>query len=218
MNINDVEVKWYSLSFPGQLETDFLKDYSNKSLIHTRFALLLAIFFYGIFGILDAWLAPEEKLSLWFIRFVIFIPYTVLIGLFSFSKNFKASMEPANMSVVLLAGVGIIGMIVIAPHPVSNSYYAGLILVFIFGYTFFKLRFVWATIVGWMIVFAYEITAVSLSDTPIPVLINNNFFFLAGNILGMLPAIRSNTTCARNLFNPACWRLRSRKSMPQTWN
>ncbi len=185
MNINDVSVKWHSLSFPDQLETEFLKDYANKSLIHTRFALLMAIFFYGIFGILDAWLAPEEKLSLWFIRFVVFIPYTVLIGLFSFTKNFKTYMQPANASVVLLAGIGIIGMILIAPHPVSNSYYAGLILVFMFGYTFFKLRFVWATIAGWMIVFAYEMTAISLSDTPIPVLINNNFFFLAGNILGM---------------------------------
>ncbi|MBT8328771.1 MAG: hypothetical protein KJN87_03630, partial [Desulfofustis sp.] len=185
MNINDVEVNWYSLSFPGQLETDFLKDYSEKSLIHTRVALLMAIFFYGIFGILDAWLAPEEKLSLWFIRYVVFIPYTALVGLISFTKNFKKYMQPASASVVLLAGIGIIGMILIAPHPVSNSYYAGLILVFMFGYTFFKLRFVWATFAGWMIVFAYEVTAISLSDTPIPVLINNNFFFLAGNILGM---------------------------------
>ena len=67
----------------------------------------------------------------------------------------------------------------------SNSYYAGLILVFIFGYTFFKLRFIWATLTGWLIVVAYEITAVLLSDTSLPVLISNNFFFLTGNILGM---------------------------------
>ena len=85
-------------------------------------------------------------------------------------------MQPINASVVLLAGLGIIGMVLIAPYPVSNSYYAGLILVFIFGYTFFKLRFIWATLSGWMIVVAYEITAILLSDTPIPVLINNNFF------------------------------------------
>ena len=183
--INDIEVSWFSLSFPVKLEKDFLQDYLNKSLIHTRVALLLAIFFYGIFGFLDAWLVPEEKLSLWFIRYVVFIPYTALIVLFSFSKNFKNYMQAANSSVVLLAGFGIIVMIMIAPDPVSNSYYAGLILVFIFGYTFFKLRFIWATLTGWLIVVAYEITAVLLSDTSLPVLINNNFFFLTGNILGM---------------------------------
>jgi len=183
--INDIKVSWFSLAFPVKLEKDFLQDYLNKSLIHTRVALLLAIFFYGIFGFLDAWLVPEEMLSLWFIRYVVFIPYTALIALFSFSKNFKNYMQAANSSVVLLAGFGIIGMILIAPDPVSNSYYAGLILVFIFGYTFFKLRFIWATLTGWIIVITYEITAVLLSDTSLPVLINNNFFFLTGNILGM---------------------------------
>ena len=183
--INDIKVSWFSLAFPVKLEKDFLQDYLNKSLIHTRVALLLAIFFYGIFGFLDAWLVPEEKLSLWFIRYVVFIPYTALIALFSFSKNFKNYIQAANSSVVLLAGFGIIAMILIAPDPVSNSYYAGLILVFIFGYTFFKLRFIWATLTGWLIVVAYEITAVLLSDTSLPVLISNNFFFLTGNILGM---------------------------------
>ncbi|RLC09536.1 MAG: hypothetical protein DRI24_21620 [Deltaproteobacteria bacterium] len=183
--IGNVEVRWFSLAFPDKLEKEFLKDYLSKSLVHSRIALLLAIFFYGIFGFLDAWLIPDEKLSLWFIRYVIFIPYTALIALFSFLENYKKYMQPINASVVLLAGLGIIGMVVIVPHSVSNSYYAGLILVFIFGYTFFKLRFIWATLSGWMIVVAYEIAAILLSDTPIPVLINNNFFFLTGNILGM---------------------------------
>ena len=86
---------------------------------------------------------------------------------------------------VLLAGLSIIAMILIAPHPGTYSYYAGLILVFIFGYTFFKLRFIAATIVGWLIVVFYEIAAIALVDTPVPVLINNNFFFLTGNLFGM---------------------------------
>ena len=76
-------------------------------------------------------------------------------------------------------------MILIAPYPGNYSYYAGLILVFIFGYTFFKLQFVEATIVGWLIVALYEIAAIGLANTPLPVLINNNFFFLTGNLFGM---------------------------------
>jgi signal transduction histidine kinase/DNA-binding response OmpR family regulator len=76
-------------------------------------------------------------------------------------------------------------MTLIAPYPGNYSYYAGLILVFIYGYTFFKLRFIWATVAGWMIVIAYECAAVWLSEAPTAVLLNNNFFFLAGNIIGM---------------------------------
>ena len=180
MNLN-----LFTLAFPRDLEKHFIEDYYEKSKKHARVALILAIFFYGIFGVLDAWLIPDQKQSLWLIRYFIFLPFTSLILLLSFTEYFKKYMQLANAAVVLLAGLGIILMMRIAPYPVNYSYYAGLILVFIFGYTFFKLRFIWASTAGWLIVAAYELSAVLFGQTPIPVLVNNNFFFLTGNILGM---------------------------------
>ena len=94
-------------------------------------------------------------------------------------------MQPAVASAVLAAGLGIIQMILIAPYPASHTYYAGLILVFFYGYTFWRLRFVWATLTGWIIVITYEIAAIWIDPTDIPVLVNNNFFFLTGNVFGM---------------------------------
>jgi PAS domain S-box-containing protein len=175
----------FTLSFREELEETFLDEYRDKSLWHVRVALLLAIFFYGIFGVLDAWLVPEVKQQLWAIRYTIFLPSVFAVFLFSFSPRFKRYMQLCLSAVILLAGLGIVVMILIAPYPGNYSYYAGLILVFIYGYTFFKLRFIWATLTGWMIVVAYELGAVWLSETPIPILVNNNFFFLSGNILGM---------------------------------
>jgi PAS domain S-box-containing protein len=174
-----------TLSFQEDLEEAFQKEYSQKSLRHIQVALILAIFFYGIFGILDAWIAPGDKYKLWFIRYAIFCPYVFSIFLFSFSKRFIKYMQGLVASMILIAGLGIIAMILIAPNPGNYSYYAGLILVFLYGYTFSKLRFIWATLAGWMIVIGYEIVAVDLSHTPIPILMNNNFFFLSGNIIGM---------------------------------
>jgi PAS domain S-box-containing protein len=174
-----------TLSFRENLEEAFQKEYSQKSLRHVQVALILAIFFYGIFGILDAWIAPGDKYKLWFIRYVIFCPYVFSIFLFSFSKRFIRYMQCLVASMILIAGLGIIAMILIAPNPGNYSYYAGLILVFLYGYTFSKLRFIWASLAGWMIVIGYEIAAFALSHTPIPILINNNFFFLSGNIIGM---------------------------------
>ena len=174
-----------TLSFREKLEEAFQEEYSQKSLRHVQVALILAIFFYGIFGILDAWIAPGDKYKLWFIRYAIFCPYVFSIFLFSFSKRFTKYMQGLVASMILIAGLGIIAMILIAPNPGNYSYYAGLILVFLYGYTFSKLRFIWATLAGWMIVICYEIAAVALSHTPIPILMNNNFFFLSGNIIGM---------------------------------
>lgn len=182
---NKANLNLITLSFLGDLEEDFLAEYFNKSLKHVRIALLLSIFFYGIFGILDALLVPEAKERLWVIRYSIFIPYAFTIFLFSFSSRFKKYMQIILTSVVVLAGMGIIMMILIAPYPGNYSYYAGLILVLIYGYTFFKLRFIWATLAGWILVVGYEIAAIWLSETPVPILINNNFFFLTGNIFGM---------------------------------
>ncbi len=144
----DVKVNLLTLSFPKELEAEFLKNYYLKSLNHVRFSILVAIFFYSIFGILDAWLVPLEKEHFWIIRFALFLPFSLAILLFSFSRFFERYIQPSIAAIILVAGLGIIGMILIAPPPVIYSYYAGLILVFIFGYTFFKLRFLWATAAG----------------------------------------------------------------------
>lgn len=182
----DFQHRVITLSFEKGVEKAFREEYYRKSLRHVRVALLLAIAFYATFGILDALLVPEQKHWLWLIRYAGFCPLAVAVYFFSFSKQFERYMQPAISAVVLLAGVGIIGMILIAPSPGRYAYYAGLILVFMFGYTFFKLRFIYATIAGFTIVIGYEIAAIGLSETPFPILVNNNFFFLGGNILGML--------------------------------
>jgi len=181
----EFKMNFLTLSFQEKLESAFQREYFGKSLRHVQAALILAIFFYGVFGILDAWILPVEKYRLWFIRYAIFCPYVIFIFLFSFSRHFIKYMQGLIASVILIAGLGIIAMILIAPYPGNYSYYAGLILVFLYGYAFFKLRFIWATLAGWAIVFGYEIAAIWLSHTPIPILVNNNFFFLSGNIIGM---------------------------------
>ncbi len=175
----------WSLSFPKSFEQSFYEDYFQKSLRQVRLALLLGIFFYAIFGILDSFMVPEVRIRLWFIRYSIVIPYILGVYLFTYTSYFKKYMQVSLASSILTAGIGIIAMIVVAPYPANYSYYAGLILIFIYGYSFLKLRFIWASIACWTIVVSYEIAAALLVQTPISILINNNFFFLAGNIIGM---------------------------------
>jgi hypothetical protein len=150
-----------------------------------RIALLLGVIMYGLFGILDVWMAPEAKYRLWLIRYTVLVPYALSTFFFSFTGFFRKHAQLAVSSAVLVAGLGVVAMIVIAPPPANQSYYIGLIPVIIYGYTFLRLRFIWATISGLTIVLAFEIATVWLTDTPILTLINNNFFFLTSNMLGM---------------------------------
>ena len=189
-----------TLSFEKSVEKVFREDYFKKSLKHVRVAILLAMVYYAAFGVLDSFLVPQEKHWLWVIRYAGFCPLAFAVYLFSFSKHFERYMQPAIGAVVLSAGFGIIGMILIAPSPGRYAYYAGLILVFMYGYTFFKLRFVYATLVGFTIVIGYEIAAIGLSETPFLVIVNNNFFFLGGNIIGMLACYSIELSARRDFF------------------
>ena len=196
----DLKLNYLTLSFPEEIERAYQNEYYKKSLKHIRIAMLAAIMSFGIFGILDSWLIPEAKTRIWFIRYAIYCPSVFVIFLFSFSRHFRSYMQLCIAVAVLLAGISIIAMTLIAPYPGNFSYYAGLILVFIFGYTLFKLEFLWATAVGWLIVIAYEIAAIGLSNTPVSILVNNNFFFLTGNMFGMFASYSINFYSRRDFI------------------
>jgi extracellular factor (EF) 3-hydroxypalmitic acid methyl ester biosynthesis protein len=178
-----------TLKFSGEsstLEAPFLRNYFRVSLPQIRLSLILGAFVYAAFGNLDALLMPEQKSTIWFIRFVVTCPVFIGTFLMSFSKSFERYMQPLLMSNLILAGAGIVDMIIIAPTPINYYYYAGLILVFMWGYTFVCVRFLWASLAGWVQVALYEIAAIWISPMPYNVLISNNFFFISANAIGML--------------------------------
>src|SRR5664279_5387808 len=181
-------VNYLTLTFKGELssyEKGYQDDYFIKSLNPFRFSLVLSMIFYGAFAFLDTVAVPELKGVFWFIRFGIVFPVLVGVFIFSYSRLFKKVMQFIISCIMFITGLGIIIMIIYAAKVQNYSYYAGLILIFIFGYTFIRARFIYAIIAGWSIVFLYEISAIWLSHTPITILVNNNYFFISANIIGM---------------------------------
>jgi signal transduction histidine kinase/ActR/RegA family two-component response regulator len=181
-------VNYLTLTFKGELssyEKGYQDDYFIKSLIPFRFSLVLSMIFYGAFAFLDTVAVPELKGVFWFIRFGIVFPVLVGVFIFSYSKLFKKVMQFVISCIMFITGFGIIIMIIYAAKVQNYSYYAGLILIFIFGYTFIRARFIYALIAGWSIVFSYEVSAIWLSHTPVTILVNNNYFFISANIIGM---------------------------------
>jgi signal transduction histidine kinase/ActR/RegA family two-component response regulator len=180
-----MEVNPLTLSFQNELESPFLDSYYKNSLSLVRFSLICGIIIYAFFGVLDAQLVPDMKEKLWMIRFAIVCPILLAIILFSYSFHFKKYFQSVVSLAMVIAGLAIIAMISIIPPPVNYSYYAGLILVLIWGYTFTRVRFIWASIAGWIIVAFYEIEAIWITETPMSILISNNFFFISANLVGM---------------------------------
>ena len=182
---HEMDMDPITLAFHGDIEEAFLDDFYKNSLNLVRISLLAGIFLYGLFSILDVQFAPEVRGKLWFIRFGVVSPVLLSVAILSYFPRFKKYFQPLVATAMIVAGFGIIIMIYIIPSPANYSYYAGLILVFIWGYAFTRVRFIWATLAGWIIVAFYELVAIKYTSTPLPVLISNNFFFISSNIIGM---------------------------------
>jgi signal transduction histidine kinase/ActR/RegA family two-component response regulator len=202
---SDLKIHAITLSFTGEsqgYEPLFQKEYFNKSLLQVRFSLVLAIFFFGIFAVLDAILVRELRITFWIIRIIVVIPGIILFIL-SYNPGFEKYWQAAISILIFFAGLGIVYMTIISSASegiVSYTYYTGLILIFIFGYALMRVRFIWATIACWSIVISYEIAAIWLTDTPTVYIISNNSFFISANVIGMFVSYSIESYTRRDFF------------------
>jgi signal transduction histidine kinase len=193
-----------SLAFSGEIEHHekaFRDDYFKQSIVPIRFALVLSCILFGIFAFLDALMLPELKAYFWFIRFGVVYPLLIGVIIFSFRPAFKRFMQPVISATMYLGGLSIIVMTIFESKLGGNyTYYVGLLLIFSLGYTFIRLRFIYATIAGWAIVISYEVAAIWISDTPLEILIGNNFFFISANIIGMFVCYYIEKSIRRDFY------------------
>jgi len=194
-----MKINLLTLSFDDILEKQFQQDYFNKTISQVRISLGLAIIFYALFGILDAELIPDQKEIIWAIRFGFFCPSAMIALILSFIDKLRNQIHYWIACVEIVGGIGIIVMTIIAPPPANYTYYAGLILVLFFGFTIFRLRFVLASVTGWVIVILYQVAAF-YSETPILMFINNNFFFIGANLVGMYACYSRELNERRNFY------------------
>ena len=152
---------------------------------HVRLALVLGLVLYNFFGILDWSLMREAVFWPWMIRYGIFTPVVLTLFFLSFCRIFQHHYQAFVSIPVLLGGLGIVAMIALSPPHISGIYYAGLILVFFYGYTFLRARFIYASITSLIIVCSYELSTLFFNRPNTEVLISNNFFFLSANLMGM---------------------------------
>jgi signal transduction histidine kinase/ActR/RegA family two-component response regulator len=183
-----MQLDWLTLRFSGPtaaIEASYQDHLIDQTLVQVRIALVLGAVMYALFGILDALVLPQHKQITWLIR-AVFIGAFLLTALgATYVPRLRPCLQPMMSLAFAAGGLGIVLMIIIAPAPLNHYYYAGLILVLMFGYCFIHLPFIWASLGGWSIVILYNIAAL-LIGTPMLELISNNFFLVSANIAGML--------------------------------
>ena len=174
------------LRFEGDLEREFSRYYFEHSLLFARFAIVLAVALYALFGILDLFIVPEVAPWICLIRYGVFCPIGVAVLALSFTRWFEPVMQPVLSFLAVVCGLGIVAMIAIADPADGYLYYAGLLLVLPWIYTVLQIRFAYAVKACLVIMAGYEVVAIWVKPTPAEILVNNNFFFLSSVVIGMV--------------------------------
>lgn len=193
---NLTKMSLFTLSFPKELEPKFQEFFFDDSLKSFRISYLIVMFLYGIFGALDTIIASNFFDLFFIIRFVIVIPFLIFVFLLSYFSYFRKIWQILIFASALIGGTGIIVMLVKLPN--EASYYHGLILVIFAAYFFVKLRFIYATLSGFMLVAIFNFLMINYSNATTNQIVSYNFFYITANILGMFASYYIELIYRRN--------------------
>ncbi len=179
----------FTLAFrDSRIEAAFLDYYFDAYLHHGRVCHVLSIFFYAVFGLVDYFAFHESFTALAIIRYAAVIPVFAsgLILSFTVLDFYKKHWQLFFSSYVLIAGVGIIGITVLSKPPIGYYQFIGVIICLIFGYTFVRLRFFYASISGTLLCLVYAYAGTWIMEIPSPLLMIQLAHLFGINFLGML--------------------------------
>jgi hypothetical protein len=166
------------------LESAFLQDHAVHSLNIVRISLLFAALIYLLYAQLDFQLIPEKAQMLLTIRGAGAL-FLIGAAAFSYVKAAPKYFQFTMTAVVIVAGIGVVSMVLIAEQSGWYGYYGGVILALIYSHALLRLRFIFASLAGWFIVGLYCILSLQLTPAPSDVTLNNTVYLLTGGVLGM---------------------------------
>lgn len=155
----------------------------NQNIDFIRKTLLVCIFLYSMFGILDAILYIEHIKVFFIIRFAIVVPYLIFLYLISFTEFFNKYNQHLLVLLYFLAGSGIILMTYTIGG--DNYYTNGLFLVFAIGFYLIRLRLVNSMISFFSVILFFiilELISPSMSAEEVYV---NLFFYVTFAVIGI---------------------------------
>jgi two-component system cell cycle sensor histidine kinase/response regulator CckA len=199
-----LRLHWATLrfSYPDEpnLETTFLDQYFEKNITHLRICHIYTIIFYLLAGLIDYFLFPNDLIFLFSVRFFIVLPIFVIGYIFTYSKYYRNYWQQISLFYILLTGSSFIVFTIIAEHPRSYDYYVGTVFCMIFGYTFIRERFIYASIAGLILGCSYLFVSAVIVKMPSKDLFHSNFYIILFNLLGMLIARHLEISARRDFY------------------
>ena len=172
------------LSFDGEMEAAYHRYHARVFLVRMRWSLLVAIVLFLAFAVLDTISLPGAVRSQTLtIRLGVIGPMLLLTWLATYRSRLLGLLQLLGGVCALICGLGVVGIIWVARAHDYPLPYEGIILVTVFFYFLTGLRFVVASLCGWLIFLAY-LTVELINDLDGAVLLYNLFFLGTANVIG----------------------------------
>ena len=167
------------------IETRYRLDSLNESRGLIRTYLIAAATLYLSFGILDGVVGGTMVHTLWFIRYAVVCPILVGAALMTYVPSFDRYSQGVLSIAMIMPGIGVVVMTAIMPPPFNSLYYAGLIMVVIYGSSLVRLRFVNSLVSSLLLVALYQVVSTLINPIPFKDYLNNNFFLVMATAVGL---------------------------------
>jgi signal transduction histidine kinase len=171
-----------------QTERKYLSESLNEARTLIRTYLVAAALLYLMFGILDWVVGGSLIATLWFVRYAIVCPIFLAAAAMTYVPAFDTFAQSVLSIAMIAPGIGVVIMTAIMPPPFNSLYYAGLIMVVIYGSSLVRLRFVNSVFISLLLVALYQIVSIFINPIPFKDYLNNNFFLVMATAVGLFSA------------------------------
>lgn len=151
-----------------------------------RFAYFMGILFYIAFIIVDQITYTSVARSFLAIRIFLVLPVLFLTLTMTYFNFYVKHARAINLFAVIIAGVGIIlmGFFGFADPNISRQY-GGMVILFFFLYSFFKMPYRDALFVGLVLVLGFLAVELWVIEASLAVFISTAFYTIGANIVGV---------------------------------
>jgi response regulator RpfG family c-di-GMP phosphodiesterase len=156
----------------------------DKDLLYIRPVLVLCIFLYGTFGLMDYLYYPEYLDLFLKIRFFFVIPFFLTVLAFSYHKIFFKTYQYMLSGIFIIGGLGIIVMIISIEG--DNFYYGGLYLVFSVAFFLLRIKPIYATIGTTILILTYVALSLLYQVFPMREVLAQTVFYSGFAIIGIV--------------------------------
>ena len=166
-----------------EVEDRFRRQWQDQAVWHTRGVLLLTIYLYGVYALLDWAIFPQLSERFGILRAGV-CTLTGAVFAATFHPWFPRLRDWLLSLVLVAATAGILAMLSVGQLRVQALYYPGMVLIILGAHALFRLRFPLLVALSVGILVSYDLQ-IFLVGTSHDILLASNFLLVSATLMGL---------------------------------